>query len=99
MNFPNSSTTTFTGKSGLAFNVKESLLLPTIWTKIELKNLWIVSVSEWDSIISHDSNAFLEQLTHKAPFLQSRASNKIMSAHLVEKNGMWVVDEKQVISL
>ena len=40
------------------------------------------------------------QLSHtEAPFLQSRASNEIMSVHVVDKNGMRAVDEKQVISL
>ena len=75
----------------------------SIGTKTELKNLRLVSVSEWDSTIFHGSSAFLEfylQLSHtEAPFLQSCASNKIMSAHGVDKNGMRAVDEKQVISL
>ena len=60
-----------------------------------------MSVSEWDSTIFHGSGAFLEFIsaTAEAPFLRSRASNKIIGVHLVDKNGMRAVDEKQVISL
>ena len=40
------------------------------------------------------------QLSHtEVPFLQSHASNTIMSARVVDKNGMRAVDDKQVISL
>ena len=42
---------------------------------------------------------YLQLSRSEAPFLQSHASNKIMSAHVVDKNGMRAVDEKQVISL
>ena len=43
---------------------------------------------------------YLQLSLTEAPFLQSHASNKIMSAHVVDyKNRMQAVDEKQVISL
>ena len=42
---------------------------------------------------------YLQLLHTEVPFLQSLASNKIMSAHVIDKNGMRAVDEKQVISL
>ena len=62
-----------------------------------------MSVSEWDSTISHGSSAFLKfisaTVTYKSTIFAIRASNKIMSAHMVDKNGMQAVDEKQVISL
>ena len=46
------------------------------------------------------SSSLCLQLSHtEEPFLQSRARSKIMSAHVVDKNGMRAVDEKQVISL
>ena len=62
-----------------------------------------MSVSEWDSTISHGSSAFLEFISatvmHRNTFLQSCASNKILSVDMVNKNGMREVDEKQIISL
>ena len=42
---------------------------------------------------------YLQLSRTEALFLQSHASNKIMNAHEVDKNGMRAVDEKQVISL
>ena len=65
-----------------------------------------MSLSEWDSTILqfyNCSSAFLEfisaTVTYRSTILQSHVSNKIMGAHVVDKNGMRAVDEKQVISL
>ena len=47
---------------------------------------------------------YLQLSRTEAPFLQSHANNKIISAYVVDKNGMRAtrmraIDEKQVISL
>ena len=50
-------------------------------------------------VVALSSSLYLQLSRTEAPFLQSRANNKIMSAHVVDKNGMRAVDEKQVILL
>jgi len=48
-----------------------------------------VSVSEWDSTISHDSNAFLEFLSttvaHRSTFLQSHIIILVNKGYNIEK--------------
>ena len=79
----------------------------SIGTKTELKNSqiqggvcqFLSGILQSPMVVVLSSSLYLHLSHTEALFLQSHTSNKIMSAHVVDKNWMRAVDEKQVISL
>ena len=69
------------------------------WVKKLTNSVFPSGILQFLMVVTLSLSLYLQLSRTEAPFLQSRASNKIMSVHVVDKNGMRAVDEKQVISL